>query len=165
MELSELLKRTSRNVGTFVVSPQKEEVLRIFDFVAQQEKNGFQTLLSAINVVAKEEVVCCRWEPAHLEEPDKVGILSMDVTNYLDWRRQFDKCRLTEEYLAGCLADGDNFCVLEAQGLANLASIPYVQQSLNHIVDVESFRLGRAISYRLANSGARCGDWTGLRGV
>jgi hypothetical protein len=42
----------SGNVCAFVISAEKEEILRIFEFVAQEKQNGLQRLLPSIYVVA-----------------------------------------------------------------------------------------------------------------
>ena len=75
---------TSRDVRALVVPPQQEEVLGVLDLVAQEEKDGLEALLSSVHVVAQEEVVGCRREPAHFEQSDKVRVLPVDVADNLD---------------------------------------------------------------------------------
>lgn len=67
-----------------MITPQKKEILRIFDLVAKQEEDGFQTLLASIYIVAQEKIICGRREPTHFKQSDKVGILPMNVTDDLD---------------------------------------------------------------------------------
>ena len=43
-----------RNVCALMIASEEEEILRVFDLVAQQEKNCFQGILASIDVVAKE---------------------------------------------------------------------------------------------------------------
>ena len=59
--------RTSRDISAFMVASEEEEILRIFDLVTKQEKDGLKTLLSSIHVVAEEKVVRGRGEAAHLK--------------------------------------------------------------------------------------------------
>lgn len=68
------------DAGTLVISPQQKEVLRIFDFVCEQQTDGLQALLASINVVTKEQVVSLRWKPSVLEESQQICVLPMDVT-------------------------------------------------------------------------------------
>lgn len=68
------------NRGALVVAAQDEEVLRILDLVGQEEADGLERLLSAINVVAKEEVVRLGREPAILEQAEQVIVLPVDIT-------------------------------------------------------------------------------------
>jgi len=66
------LMRTSCDIGTLMVSSQEKEVLGILNFVTQQEKDGLQTLLSAVDIITQEEVIGGRGETAHLEKANKV---------------------------------------------------------------------------------------------
>lgn len=65
---------------TFVVSPQQEEVFRIFDFVGQQETDGLQRLFPPVNIVTQKQVVALWREAAIFKQPQQVIILSMDIT-------------------------------------------------------------------------------------
>ena len=47
-------RRTSRNIRAFVVATEEEEVLGIFDLVAEQEEDGLETLLAPVDIVAQE---------------------------------------------------------------------------------------------------------------
>ena len=58
---------TSCYVRTLVIAPKEEEVFGVFDLVAEQEQDSLQALLTAVDIVAEEKVVCFRWEAAHLE--------------------------------------------------------------------------------------------------
>lgn len=68
------------DAGTLVISSQQKEVLRIFDFVCEQQTDRLQALLASINVVTKEQVVSLRWKPSVLEESQQICVLPMDVT-------------------------------------------------------------------------------------
>lgn len=63
-----------------MVSPEQEEVLRVFDLVRQQQADGFQGLLPSVHVVTQEQVVGFWREAAVLEEPQQVCVLPVDVT-------------------------------------------------------------------------------------
>lgn len=63
-----------------MVAPQDEEVLGVLDLVGEQEADGLQRLLAAIDVVPEEKIVGFRREAAVLEQTQKVVILAMDVT-------------------------------------------------------------------------------------
>lgn len=67
-----VLLRTSCNIRTLMVSSEEEEVFGILDFVTQQEKDGFQTLLPAVDIITQEEIIGSRGETAHLEKANKV---------------------------------------------------------------------------------------------
>jgi hypothetical protein len=47
-----------------VVAAQDEEVFGVFDFVGQQQANGFHRLLAAVDVVPEEQVIRFGWEAA-----------------------------------------------------------------------------------------------------
>ena len=98
-----------------MITPQEKEILWILDLIAQQEEDGFQTLLAPIHIVAQEKIVCRRREPTHFKQSDKVRILPMNVTNDLDGRRKLDKRGLAEENLSCCLAYGSNLCVFQTE--------------------------------------------------
>ena len=57
------------DLGALVIAPEKEEVLRVLNLVAEKKADGFNRLLSAVDVVTQEEVVCFRWEPSVFEDP------------------------------------------------------------------------------------------------
>ena len=47
----------SGDVGALVVAARKEEVLGIFDLEAEEQQDGFDGLLSAVDIVAQHEVI------------------------------------------------------------------------------------------------------------
>lgn len=65
--------------GAFMVTPEQEEVLWVFNFVGQQKADGLKWLFSPIHIVSKEQVVTFRRIAAIFEEPEKIVVLSMDV--------------------------------------------------------------------------------------
>lgn len=62
-----------------VVAAQQEEVLRIFDFVREQQADGLQRLLSTIYIIAQEQVVWLGRKASVLEQSQQVVILPVDV--------------------------------------------------------------------------------------
>lgn len=65
--------------STFVVAAEKEEVFGVFDFVGEQEADGFEGVLAPVDVIAKEEVVAFGGVVAVLEQPDEIVVLTVDV--------------------------------------------------------------------------------------
>lgn len=110
-----------------MVPSKEEKVLGVFDLVAQEEEDGLEGLLAPVDIVSEEEVVGARREPAHLEQPDQVAVLSVDVADNLDRRGELDQGRLGKEDLARGLADGGDFGVLEADRLGHLARVAGVE--------------------------------------
>ena len=52
-----------------MVASQDEEVLGVLDLVREQEADGLERLLAAVDVVAKEEIVRLGREAAIFEQP------------------------------------------------------------------------------------------------
>ena len=48
----------SVDTGALVVATQQEKVFWILDFVGKKKTNNFQRLLSAVDIVSQEEIVC-----------------------------------------------------------------------------------------------------------
>ena len=63
-----------------MVAAQQEEILRIFDFVGEQETDGLERLLATIHIIAKEQVVRLWREATVLEQSQQVVILAVDIT-------------------------------------------------------------------------------------
>ena len=68
------------NLAALVVASEQEEVLLELDLVGEQENDGLERVLSAVHVVAKEQVVGLGREAAVLEESKQVGELAVRVT-------------------------------------------------------------------------------------
>ena len=68
------------DAGAFVVAPEEEEVLGVFDFVSEQEADSLEGLLASVNIITKEEVVGIRGEASVFEESEKIVVLSVNVT-------------------------------------------------------------------------------------
>ena len=70
----------SVNLAALVVSSEQEEVLLELDLVGEEQDDRLQRVLSAVHVVAQEQVVRLRWEPAVLEQPQQVRELAVRIT-------------------------------------------------------------------------------------
>ena len=66
--------------GALVVATENEEVLWVLDFVGKEKADGLKRLLSAVDVVTKEEVIGFWWESSVLEESEEIVVLSVDIT-------------------------------------------------------------------------------------
>lgn len=66
-----------------MIAAEDEEVLWVLDLVCQEEADGLERLLTPIDVVTEEKVVCFRREPTILEEAQQVVVLSVDITTDL----------------------------------------------------------------------------------
>ena len=66
--------------GALVVATEDEEVLWVLDLVGEEEADGLERLLSAVDVVTKEEVVGFWWESSVLEESEEIVVLSVNIT-------------------------------------------------------------------------------------
>jgi hypothetical protein len=82
------------NVGAFMVSSKQEEVLRVFELVAHQQKDCLQTLLASVDIVTQEKVVGSRRESTHLEKSNKVSVLAVNIADNLHGGRQLQQSRL-----------------------------------------------------------------------
>ena len=85
------------DLSTLVIASQKEEVLRILDFVAEKKGNGLDWLLASVDIVSEEEVVGLWWESPIFENPKKIVILTVHVSTDLDWGLKLKEVGLTKE--------------------------------------------------------------------
>jgi hypothetical protein len=69
--------------GALVIPPKDEEVLWVLDLVGKEQADRLQGLLSSIDVVSQEEIVCFGREPSVLKQAQEVVILTMNVPAYL----------------------------------------------------------------------------------
>nr|DAD19056.1 TPA_asm: hypothetical protein HUJ06_020519 [Nelumbo nucifera] len=67
--------------STFMVAPKKKKVLWIFDFVCKEKANGLYALLTTVNIVSQEQIVCSWWAPTILEKPEEIRILAMNISH------------------------------------------------------------------------------------
>mmetsp|Transcript_67369 Transcript_67369/g.135305 ORF Transcript_67369/g.135305 Transcript_67369/m.135305 type:complete len:231 (+) Transcript_67369:439-1131(+) len=90
--------------GALVVATKHEEVLRMLHLVRQEQNDDFEGLGPTVDVVAQEEVVGLRGNPAVLEEAQEVVKLSVDVPDDVDGCLQVEHGVLRHEDIAGELA-------------------------------------------------------------
>lgn len=62
-----------------MVSPQHEEILRVFDLIGEHQANALDGLFSPIDVIPQEQVVRISRESSILEQLDQVRILPMHI--------------------------------------------------------------------------------------
>jgi len=103
------------DAGALVVAAQQEEVLRVFDLVGEQQADGLQRLLAAVDVVAQEEVVRLRRKAAVLEQTQQIVVLAVDVAADLERGLQLEQNGLREEYLARLEAQGPDLAFREGR--------------------------------------------------
>ena len=60
---------------SLVVTAKKEEILRVFDFEGEKQRDRLDTLRSAVHIVAKEQVIDLRWEAMVTEHTQQVRVL------------------------------------------------------------------------------------------
>jgi hypothetical protein len=139
-----------------MVAPQEKEVFGVLYLVAEEKEDGFETLLPAVDIVAEEEVVGGWWEATHFEQAYEIRVLAMHVTDNFDGRRELNEGGLAEEDLACGLAYGGDLCVLEAEGLGDLAGVSDVEEALDHIIDIKRLELVlRAVGVAVEAGGGR----------
>lgn len=69
--------------GALVVAAQDEEVLGVFDLIGQEQADGLQRLLTSVDIVTQEEVVCFWREATVFEQAEEVIILTVNITTDL----------------------------------------------------------------------------------
>ena len=163
--------------GALVVTAEDKEVFRVFDLVGQEQADGLEGLLSTVDVVTKEEVVCLWWEAAILEKTEKVVILAMDITtnlglsansvfgrgefsSYLYRCFQLEKNGLRDEDLASLGAQIADFSFEQLNLLSGSASANF-QQSVDDGVEIHLLLI-RHYSRRARH--ASCSKWRRERG-
>ena len=63
-----------------MIATEDKEIFGVFDLVREQEANGFQGLLSPINVIAEKQIVGFWRKPSVFEESEKIVILAVDIS-------------------------------------------------------------------------------------
>lgn len=75
-----------------MIATKKKEILRIFNFVGQEEANSFQALFPSIHIITKEEVVGVRRESTVLKQSHQICVLTMNITC------EFQECQMRQPY-------------------------------------------------------------------
>jgi hypothetical protein len=73
------------------------ELLRTAHLVRQQQTDSLQTLLSSINVITQEEIVCLGRESTVFKQSQQVVVLSVNISADLDGSFQFQQDWLCDE--------------------------------------------------------------------
>ena len=159
--------------GALVVTAEHEEVFRVLDLVGQKQADGFERLLSTVDVITKEEVVGLWWETAILEQAEKVVVLAVDITTDLEVRSvevvvryrqgrsylyrcfQLEQNRLRDEDLTSLGAQVTNFSLKQLNLLSGSASANF-QQSIDDGVEIHLLLI-RHYSRRARH--ASCSKW------
>ena len=84
-----------------MVAAKDEEVLRVLDFVSQEQTDGLERLLSSIHIVAEKDVVGFGGESAVFKQTEEVVVLTVDVTANFDWGFKFKEHWLGDEEVPG----------------------------------------------------------------
>ena len=113
-----------------MVASEEEEVLWVLDLVGQEEADGFEGLLSSVNIISEEKVIGFRWESSVLKQSQQVIILTMDISTYFDWCFQLEKDGLVDENVSGLDAKSPNFLFSQLHLFARPASIHRLDSDL-----------------------------------
>lgn len=63
-----------------MITPEHEEVLRVFDLVGQHEANSLNRLFSSVDIISQEQIICISGKSCVLEKLYQVGVLTVNVT-------------------------------------------------------------------------------------
>lgn len=85
---------------TLVVAAQQEKIFWVLDFVREEQTDRLQGLLSSVDIVSEEQVVCLGGKSTVLKEPQKVSVLSVNVTTNFQRGFEFQEDRLLQKNLA-----------------------------------------------------------------
>mmetsp|Transcript_22016 Transcript_22016/g.45016 ORF Transcript_22016/g.45016 Transcript_22016/m.45016 type:complete len:282 (-) Transcript_22016:30-875(-) len=72
------------DLAGFVIAPDERDAVGVADFEGEEEEEGFDGVVAAVDEVAEEEVVFVGGVAAHFEEFDEVVELAVDVAAYSD---------------------------------------------------------------------------------
>lgn len=109
------------DVLVFMVTSEKHDLLWIFQLQSEEEANDFETVMTLVDIVTQEKVVISMditsvgWSLPDIEESHQVYILTVDITNNLDWWSDF----LNHNWLSS-----QNLCAFVCQ-LDNVLSLAW----------------------------------------
>lgn len=115
----------SVDARALVIAAQEKEILRILDLVGQQEADGLEGLLASVHIVAEKEIVGLGREATVFEQPEKVRVLTVDVTANLEWRLQLEQNGLTQKDFARFETEGAHFGLGQLDRLPGTASADF----------------------------------------
>ena len=100
------------DASTLVVATKKKEVLGVLNLIGEEEADSLEGLLTAVDIIAKEEVVGFWGKAAVLEQAEEVVVLAMDVAADLEVGQSWMVTSQTEQ----CIHSDRRF-QLEEHGL------------------------------------------------
>eukprot|EP00804_Cyclotella_cryptica_P010309 CCRYP_012225-RA/>CCRYP_012225-RA protein AED:0.31 eAED:0.58 QI:0/0/0/1/0/0/2/0/519 len=83
-----------------VIPPQHEEILGVLNLIRQQETDGLEALLAAVDVVPQEDVVRLGGEASVFEQSEKIVVLAVHVAADLDGGLELQQHGLGDEQVA-----------------------------------------------------------------
>mmetsp|Transcript_2704 Transcript_2704/g.3708 ORF Transcript_2704/g.3708 Transcript_2704/m.3708 type:complete len:226 (+) Transcript_2704:410-1087(+) len=101
------------DLAALVIAAQQEEVLLELYFVGQQQDDGLQGVLSAIDIVAQEEIVGLGRESAVFEQPEQIRKLTVGVTANFDGSFELEEHWLLHEDFARNFAQERNILLAD----------------------------------------------------
>jgi len=78
-----------------MITSEKHDLLWIFELQSHEEADDFETVMTLVDVVTQEEVVISMditsvgWSLPDIEESHQIYILTVEITNNLDWWSDF----------------------------------------------------------------------------
>jgi len=100
------------DASTLMVPTKKKEVLGVLNLIGEEEADSLEGLLTAVDIIAKEEVVGFWGKAAVLEQAEEVVVLAMDVAADLEVGQSWMVTSQTEQ----CIHSDRRF-QLEEHGL------------------------------------------------
>lgn len=79
----------------FMITSEEHDLLWIFELQSEEEAYNFETVMTLVDIVTQEEVVVSMditsvgWSLPDIEESHQIYILTVDITNNLDWWSDF----------------------------------------------------------------------------
>lgn len=89
----------------FMIPPQYEEILGVFNLVRQKETDGLEALLATVNVVPQKDVVRLGGKAPIFEESEKIVVLAVHISADLDGGLELQQHGLRDEQVAGPKAE------------------------------------------------------------
>jgi hypothetical protein len=93
------------DLAGLVVATEDGDALRISNFQSHKESDGFNGIVTSINIIAHEQIIRVWIWPANSEQLHQVMELTMDVSAYGDWAFHWLHVRLVLQDLSCLLAE------------------------------------------------------------
>ncbi len=108
-----------------MVTSENVDFLRIFDFVGEEEADGFDALPSPIDVVPEKKVRVFWRKASILEQSEHIIVLSMYISEYFDGRFDVEHHIFFHEHILGLLSQPDNILFFQVDKLAWLSILDF----------------------------------------